>query len=131
METTDKQLVIIGGGLAGTEAAWQAAKLGCQVTLHEMKPLVFSPAHHSPLLAELVCSNSLRSDAVNSAVGLLKQEMRNLGSLIMESAEQARVPAGKALAVDREKFARFITDTIEGNDRITIVRDEIREIPSP
>ena len=131
MDTTDKKLIIIGGGLAGTEAAWQAARLGCQVTLHEMKPLVFSPAHHSPLLAELVCSNSLRSDAVNSAVGLLKQEMRNLGSLIMESAEQTRVPAGKALAVDREKFARFITDKIEGNDRITIIRDEIREIPSP
>ena len=88
MVKTKKQLIIIGGGLAGTEAAWQASRLGCQVTLHEMKPLVFSPAHHSQLLAELVCSNSLRSDAITSAVGLLKQEMRNLGSLIMESAEQ-------------------------------------------
>ena len=131
MTTTDKQLIIIGGGLAGTEAAWQASKLGCQVTLHEMKPVVFSPAHHSSLLAELVCSNSLRSDAVSSAVGLLKQEMRLIGSLIMEAAEQTRVPAGKALAVDREKFAKFITERIEANDRITIVRDEIRELPAP
>ncbi len=131
MNTTDRQINIVGGGLAGTEAAWQAAKLGCRVTLHEMKPSVFSPAHHSPLLAELVCSNSLRSDNVNSAVGLLKQEMRNLGSLIMESADQTKVPAGKALAVDREKFSRFITERIENNDRITIVRDEIRELPAP
>ena len=131
MVTTGKQLIIIGGGLAGTEAAWQAARLGCRVTLHEMKPVVFSPAHHSHLLAELVCSNSLRSDAITSAVGLLKQEMRNLGSLIMESAELTRVPAGKALAVDREKFARFITQRIEENDQITIVRDEVRELPVP
>ena len=94
MDATEKKLIIIGGGLAGTEAAWQAARLGCQVTVHEMKPMVYSPAHHSSLLAELVCSNSFRSDALNSAVGLLKQEMRNLGSLVMESAEQSRVPAG-------------------------------------
>jgi len=131
MDATEKKLIIIGGGLAGTEAAWQAARLGCQVTVHEMKPMVYSPAHHSSLLAELVCSNSFRSDALNSAVGLLKQEMRNLGSLIMESAEQSRVPAGKALAVDREKFARFITEQIEENDRITVVRDEVKELPKP
>ena len=129
MDTTDKKLMIIGGGLAGTEAAWQATRLGCQVTVHEMKPVVYSPAHHSSLLAELVCSNSFRSDALNSAVGLLKQEMRDLGSLIMKSAEQSRVPAGKALAVDREKFARFITEKIENNDRITVVRDEVKELP--
>ena len=131
MVKTKKQLIIIGGGLAGTEAAWQASRLGCQVTLHEMKPLVFSPAHHSKLLAELVCSNSLRSDAITSAVGLLKQEMRNLGSLIMESAEQTKVPAGKALAVDREKFAQFITEKIEENENINIIRDEVRELPAP
>jgi methylenetetrahydrofolate--tRNA-(uracil-5-)-methyltransferase len=129
MDTTDKKLIIIGGGLAGTEAAWQATRLGCQVTLHEMKPVVYSPAHHSSLLAELVCSNSFRSDTLNSAVGLLKQEMRDLGSLIMKSAEQSRVPAGKALAVDREKFARFITEKIEKNDNITVVRDEVKELP--
>ena len=131
MDATDKKLIIIGGGLAGTEAAWQAARLGCQVTVHEMKPVVYSPAHHSSLLAELVCSNSFRSDAVNSAVGLLKQEMRNLGSLIMESAERTKVPAGKALAVDREKFAKFITKKIEGNEHINIIRDEVRELPAP
>ena len=131
MTVTNKKLIIIGGGLAGSEAAWQAARLGCRVTLHEMKPVVFSPAHHSSLLAELVCSNSLRSDAVNSAVGLLKQEMRNLGSLIMESAEQTKVPAGKALAVDREKFAEFITKKIEQNEHINIIRDEVRELPAP
>jgi methylenetetrahydrofolate--tRNA-(uracil-5-)-methyltransferase len=131
MTVTNKKLIIIGGGLAGSEAAWQAARLGCRVTLYEMKPLVFSPAHHSSLLAELVCSNSLRSDAVNSAVGLLKQEMRNLGSLIMESAEQTKVPAGKALAVDREKFAEFITKKIEQNEHINIIRDEVRELPAP
>ena len=131
MTETDRQLNIIGGGLAGSEAAWQAARLGCRVTLHEMKPAIFSPAHHSPLLAELVCSNSLRSDAVNSAIGLLKQEMRLMGSLIMEAAEQTRVPAGKALAVDREKFARYITERIEGSENIAIVRDEIRNLPDP
>jgi len=96
-----------------------------------MKPSVFSPAHHSPMLAELVCSNSLRSDAVTSAVGLLKEEMRLMGSLIMEAAEETRVPAGKALAVDREKFARLITEKIQANANITIVREEIRDIPSP
>jgi methylenetetrahydrofolate--tRNA-(uracil-5-)-methyltransferase len=131
MNAYQKRLTIIGGGLAGSEAAWQAAKLGCRVLLHEMKPRVFSPAHHSPLLAELVCSNSFRSDAVSSAVGLLKQEMRVMGSLILAAAEQTKVPAGKALAVDREKFARFITESIEKNKFITIVRDEVRELPSP
>jgi len=131
MGTTDKQLTIIGGGLAGSEAAWQASRRGCLVTLYEMKPVVFSPAHHSNLLAELVCSNSLRSDALHSAVGLLKQEMRTMGSLIMESAKQTRVPAGKALAVDREKFAEFITKKIEQNENINIIRDEVRELPKP
>ncbi len=123
--------MIIGGGLAGSEAAWQAAKLGCRVLLYEMKPKIFSPAHHSPLLGELVCSNSLRSDDPSSAVGLLKQEMRLMGSLILEAAEQTRIPAGKALAVDREKFAQYITENIEGNNLITIIRDEVRELSSP
>jgi methylenetetrahydrofolate--tRNA-(uracil-5-)-methyltransferase len=130
MNSHPRQLIIIGGGLAGAEAAWQAAKLGCRVVLYEMKPLVFSPAHHSPLLAELVCSNSLRSDAVTSAVGLLKEEMRCMGSLIIEAAEQTRVPAGKALAVDREKFAQYITKNIESNSFITIIREEVRELPA-
>lgn len=130
MDSPTKHLIIIGGGLAGSEAAWQAASLGCRVVLYEMKPRVFSPAHHSPLLAELVCSNSLRSDAVTSAVGLLKEEMRFMGSLIIAAAEQTRVPAGKALAVDREKFAQYITEKIESNSFITIVREEVRELPA-
>lgn len=130
MISCPKTLIIIGGGLAGSEAAWQAARLGCRVVLYEMKPRVFSPAHHSPLLAELVCSNSLRSDAVTSAVGLLKEEMRCLGSLIIAAAEQTRVPAGKALAVDREKFAQYITKKITANSFITIVREELRELPA-
>jgi methylenetetrahydrofolate--tRNA-(uracil-5-)-methyltransferase len=124
------KLVIIGGGLAGSEAAWQASRLGCQVVLYEMKPLVYSPAHHSPLLAELVCSNSLRSDMKTSAVGLLKEEMRLMGSLIIEAAEQTRVPAGKALAVDREKFAQYITKKISENEYITLTKKEVKELPA-
>ena len=127
--TDPKEITIIGGGLAGCEAAWLASRRNCRVRLHEMKPRVFSPAHESPLLAELVCSNSLRSDALNSAVGLLKEEMRPLGSLIMEAAAATRVPAGKALAVDREKFARYITERIEADERITIIREEVRSLP--
>lgn len=124
-----KEIIIIGGGLAGCEAAWQAANRGCPVRLYEMKPQVFSPAHSSSLLAELVCSNSLRSDAINSAVGLLKEEMRHMGSLVMEAAYRNRVPAGKALAVDRIKFAEFITRRIEQHLLITVVRREMKEIP--
>ncbi len=121
---------IIGGGLAGSEAAWQAARLCVDVMLYEMKPIRFSPAHRSPGLGELVCSNSLRSDAVNSAVGLLKEEMRRAGSLIMSAAEESRVPAGKALAVDRTRFSDFITSAVSDNPHITIVRQEVTEIPS-
>ncbi len=126
-----QEITIIGGGLAGCEAAWQAARRNCRVRLFEMKPRLFSPAHQSPLLAELVCSNSLRSDALNSAVGLLKEEMRRLGSLIMEAAAATRVPAGKALAVDREKFAAHITGRIKAEERITIIREEVRSLPAP
>jgi methylenetetrahydrofolate--tRNA-(uracil-5-)-methyltransferase len=121
-------VTIIGGGLAGCEAAWQAAAFGCQVILHEMKPERYSPAHHSSSLAELVCSNSLRSDAPDSAVGLLKDEMRALGSLIIRAAERHRVPAGKALAVDRDLFAAFITETINQHPRITVVHHEVNEL---
>lgn len=126
----DKSLVIIiGGGLAGCEAAWQAAAAGCRVKLFEMKPERYSPAHKSPLFAELVCSNSFRSDAKDSAVGLLKEEMRLLGSLIMSVAETCRVPAGKALAVDREKFAESITRHIETHPHIEVVHREILQLP--
>lgn len=124
-------IIIIGGGLAGSEAAWQAAKNGCRVRIYEMKPHHFSPAHTSHLLGELVCSNSLRSDDSNSAVGLLKEEMRLLGSLIMQAADATKVPAGKALAVDRDKFAGFITKHLEEHPHIKIFREEIKEIPPP
>jgi len=121
---------IVGGGLAGCEAAWQAAKRGVEVLLCEMKPHRFSPAHESESLSELVCSNSLRSNDVTSAVGLLKEEMRKLGSLIMEAADATAVPAGKALAVDRVRFAEYVTDAIEQNSRVTVVREERTAIPN-
>src|SRR5579871_2584453 len=103
---------IIGGGLAGSEAAWQAASRGVPVTLYEMRPVVRTAVHKTDALAELVCSNSFRGDKLDNAVGLLKEEMRRLGSLVMRSAEEARVPAGAALAVDRDLLAQTITDTI-------------------
>lgn len=124
-----KNIIIIGGGLAGSEAAWQAVQRGCKVTIYDMKPHVYSPAHSSPDMAELVCSNSFRSDDVTSAVGLLKEEMRRCNSLIMQTALTCRVPAGKALAVDRDQFSRAITDTLEKHPDITIVREELTEFP--
>ena len=120
---------VIGAGLAGCEAAWQLASRGVQVTLVEMKPEKYTPAHHSAGFAELVCSNSLRSDQLTNAVGLLKEEMRQLGSLIMKAADCCRVPAGGALAVDREAFSAYITKAIEENGNITVVRGEVTEIP--
>ena len=129
--TKNNQIQIIGGGLAGCEAAWQAASRGCAVRLFDMKPHRFSPAHHSPLLAEMVCSNSLRSDARNSAVGLLKEEMRRLDSLIMLVAAETAVPAGKALAVNRDHFSAKITQHLEQHPLVEIVRQEQTEIPSP
>ena len=124
-----KEITIVGGGLAGCEAAWQAARRGAKVRLYEMKPHTFSPAHELNALSELVCSNSFRSDDVTSAVGLLKEEMRRLGSLIMQGAEATSVPAGKALAVDRQKFAEYVTREIEAHDNITVVREELQTIP--
>ena len=111
--TEYQKITIIGGGLAGCEAAWQAARRNCRVDLFDMKPQVFSPAHSSALLAELVCSNSLRSNDITSAVGLLKEEMRRLDSLLMRVAADTEVPAGKALAVDRERFARQVTEILD------------------
>ena len=104
---------IIGAGLAGSEAAWQAVSLGVPVRLYEMKPSKYSPAHHSPGFAELVCSNSLRSNMLANAVGVLKEEMRLLGSLVIEAAYASEVPAGSALAVDRDLFSGFITESSE------------------
>ncbi|MCX5851219.1 MAG: methylenetetrahydrofolate--tRNA-(uracil(54)-C(5))-methyltransferase (FADH(2)-oxidizing) TrmFO [Deltaproteobacteria bacterium] len=122
-------IIIIGGGLAGCEAAWQLARRGVTVTIHEMKPSVFSPAHRSPLLAELVCSNSLRSSRIESAVGLLKEELRLAGSLIMEAAEATRVPAGTALAVDREKFSRYVELKLASSKNISLIRGEVTSVP--
>jgi len=125
----NKPILIIGGGLAGCEAAWQLAKRGHEVTLYEMKPVKFSPAHCSPKLAELVCSNSLRSNVRTSAVGLLKEELRRLDSLIMAAADATSVPAGKALAVDRTLFSAAIEERLLTQRGIRLVREECTEIP--
>lgn len=122
------EIKVIGAGLAGCEAAWQAAERGISVTLYEMKPHKRSAAHKSDGYAELVCSNSLRSDDVNNAVGLLKAEMRMMGSLIMEAAEASRVPAGSALAVDRVKFSEYITEKINSHPNITVAFGEVTAI---
>ena len=124
------EATVIGAGLAGCEAAWQLARRGIRVTLIEMKPTRFTPAHHSAGFAELVCSNSLRSDRITNAVGLLKEEMRQLDSLILKCADASRVPAGGALAVDRHAFSKAVTDAMESNPLITVVRQEAAEIPA-
>ncbi len=124
-----REVTVLGAGLAGSECAWQLARRGIKVKLWEMKPEKMSPAHTSPYFGELVCSNSLRSDELTNAVGLLKAEMRSLGSLIMDSADKHRVAAGGALAVDREGFARYITESLEQNDNVEIIRREAQDIP--
>jgi methylenetetrahydrofolate--tRNA-(uracil-5-)-methyltransferase len=120
---------VIGGGLAGVEAAWQAARAGARVRLFEMRPTIQTPAHRTDKLAEIVCSNSLKSDEIGSAPYLLKEELRRAGSLVMDAATATRVPAGAALAVDRHKFAEVITEQIERNPDIELVREEVKEIP--
>ncbi len=122
-------ITVIGGGLAGFEAAWQVLRRGRPVTLCEMKPVRFSPAHKSPLLAELVCSNSLRSAGLDNAVGLLKEELRRMDSLILAAADATAVPAGKALAVERTAFSRFIEEKLSAFKNLTIIRAEITELP--
>lgn len=122
-------VTVIGAGLAGCEAAYRAANRGCKVRLYEMKPLKFSPAHRSEKLCELVCSNSLRSDLLENAVGLLKEEMRRLSSLVIEAADETRVPAGGALAVDREKFSSYVTEKIRSHPNIELISEEMTEIP--
>jgi len=124
-----KAVNVIGGGLAGVEAAWQAARAGAEVRLFEMRPVTKTPAHRTDKLAEIVCSNSLKSDEVGSAPYLLKEELRRAGSLVMECATATRVPAGAALAVDREKFAELITERIESHPNIELVREEVKDIP--
>jgi methylenetetrahydrofolate--tRNA-(uracil-5-)-methyltransferase len=121
---------IIGGGLAGSEAAWQAATLGVPVVLHEMRPARATAVHKTDRLAELVCSNSFRGDKLDNAVGVLKEEMRRLGSLVMRAADAARVPAGAALAVDRERFSEGVTEALASHPLVTLAREEVRSIPS-
>ena len=121
---------VIGGGLAGSEAAWQAATAGVPVVLHEMRPVRATAVHKTDRLAELVCSNSFRGDKLDNAVGVLKEEMRRLGSVIMRAADTARVPAGAALAVDRERFSEEVTRSIASHPAITIVREELTRVPA-
>ncbi|MBE6633057.1 MAG: methylenetetrahydrofolate--tRNA-(uracil(54)-C(5))-methyltransferase (FADH(2)-oxidizing) TrmFO [Ruminococcaceae bacterium] len=127
---TKNYVNVYGAGLAGCEAAYQIAQSGVRVRLHEMKPVKYTPAHHSENYAELVCSNSLRSDSVTNAVGLLKEELRREGSLIMEAADATRVPAGSALAVDRRLFSEYVTQKIRENELIELVEGEATEIES-
>ena len=124
------EVIIVGGGLAGSEAAWQAARRGLRVVLHEMRPERPTPVHHTSDLAELVCSNSLKSNLLDSASGLLKEEMRRLDSLIVRVADAVKVPAGGALAVDRERFAKGVTEAITAQPNIRLVRGEVTAIPT-
>ena len=123
---SQEKLTIIGGGLAGVEAAWQAARRGVSVTLYEMRPVRMTPAHKTGNLAELVCSNSLGSLKPVSAPGLLKEEMRTLGSLVLQMAERASVPAGMALAVDRDRFSKEITEAIQSHPDISVLHEEVK-----
>ena len=124
-----KKVIIIGAGMAGSEAAWQVAQRGIKVDLYEMRPEKSTPAHKTEKFAELVCSNSLRGAGLENAVGLLKEEMRQLNSIIMESADINRVPAGGALAVDREGFSQYITDKVKNHPNVTVINKEIETIP--
>ena len=125
----EKKVIVIGAGLAGSEAAWQLAKRGVNVDLYEMRPKKMTPAHARQNFAELVCSNSLRANNITNAVGLLKEEMRRLDSLIIKCADATQVPAGGALAVDRDKFSEMITETIKNHPNINVIEEEITQIP--
>jgi methylenetetrahydrofolate--tRNA-(uracil-5-)-methyltransferase len=125
-----EEVIVIGAGLAGSEAAWQLVKRGVRVILYEMRPQKLTPAHKTGFFAELVCSNSLRSKDLTNAVGLLKEELRRLGSIIMESADINQIPGGKALVVDREKFAKYITEKLQNHPNIRLVCEEMTEIPT-
>src|ERR687892_2083779 len=122
-------VTIIGAGLAGSEAAWQAAQMGCSVELWEMRSVRQTPAHHTDQFAELVCSNSMGNLSLETASGLLKEELRRLGSVILRSADANSVPAGGALGVAREDFPRAVTETVHENPNIEVIREEVTEIP--
>ena len=124
-----KQVIVVGAGLAGCEATWQLVKRNIPVKLIEMRPKKESPAFSTDRFAELVCSNSLRSNAMNNAVGILKEELRQLDSLILKSADMHAVPAGSALAVDRESFSQYITDTIKNHPLVEVVNEEVTQLP--
>ena len=125
----EKKVIVIGAGLAGSEAAWQLAKRGVNVDLYEMRPKKMTPAHKTQNFAELVCSNSLRANNITNAIGLLKEEMRRLDSLIIRCADATQVPAGGALAVDRDKFSEMITETIKNHPNINVIEEELTQIP--
>src|SRR5262245_49689006 len=125
----DDSITVIGGGLAGSEAAWQIARRGVNVRLFEMRPVRTTAAHRTDRLAEIVCSNSLKSDQPYNASWLLKEELRRMGSILLQIADKVRVPAGSALAVDRERFARSVTEMLSSEPGIDIIRDEVAEIP--
>ena len=122
---------VVGAGLAGCEAAWTLAQAGLAVTLYEMKPQQYTPAHHYQGFAELICSNSLKAARIGSAAGMLKEEMRILGSLTMQAAQQTAVSAGGALAVDRERFSDYITEKIVSHPKITVVHRRVKPCPTP
>src|SRR5919206_2390058 len=124
-----KAVNVIGAGLAGSEAAWQLAKRGIKVHLYEMRPVRQTPAHHTDKFAELVCSNSLRADTLTNAVGVLKEEMRRLDSIIIAAADACSVPAGGALAVDRHEFAAKVTEMVKNHENVTVMNEEVTEIP--
>ncbi len=130
LAVTAKIINVVGAGLAGSEAAWQIANRGLKVRLYEMRPKKQTPAHHTDKFAELVCSNSLRASALTNAVGLLKEEMRKLNSLIIRAADACAVPAGGALAVDRSQFSAYVTESLENHPHVTVVREEVTEIPN-
>lgn len=126
---TEQVVNVIGAGLAGSEAAWQIASRGVKVRLFEMRPVKQTPAHHTDKFAELVCSNSLRANTLTNAVGVLKEEMRILNSLIIKAADSASLPAGGALAVDRHEFSGFVTEQLKNHPLVEIVNEEVTEIP--
>lgn len=126
---TEAKVNVVGAGLAGSEAAWQLAERGIKVNLYEMRPVKQTPAHHTDKFAELVCSNSLRANTLTNAVGVLKEEMRKLDSVIIGAADACAVPAGGALAVDRHEFAAFVTDRVKGHPNVTVLNEEITRIP--
>src|SRR5690349_7344956 len=129
--STSPEVHVVGGGLAGSEAAWQLAERGHSVVLHEMRPVRETPAHRTDRLAELVCSNTFKSTETTNAHGLLKAEMRSLGSMILEAADEARVPGGSALTVDRDRFAAAVDLRVRSHAHISVTAGEVVELPSP